>query len=61
MHTNTLIADLQAFAAERRWRPSRLAKEAGLHPNTLRHFKLPTWNPTLDTLRRLESLIERAA
>src|SRR5690242_11559872 len=36
-----------------------LARAAGLHPNSLRKLGTPDWNPTADTLGRLEKLIHR--
>ena len=36
-----------------------LARAAGLHPNSLRKLGSPEWNPTADTLTRLEKLIQR--
>lgn len=36
-----------------------LARAAGLHPNSLRKLGAPDWNPTADTLKRLERLIQR--
>ena len=36
-----------------------LARAAGLHPNSLRKLGSPDWNPTADTLTRLEKLIQR--
>ena len=38
---------------------SALARAAGLHPNSLRKLGASDWNPTADTLGRLEKLIER--
>jgi 3,4-dihydroxy 2-butanone 4-phosphate synthase / GTP cyclohydrolase II len=39
---------------------ARLAQEAGLHANTLRHADQSDWNPTSETLRKLEAyLVER--
>ena len=38
-----------------------LARAAGLHPNSLRKLGQPDWNPTADTLGRLEKLIQRGA
>jgi len=38
---------------------SGLARAAGLHPNSLRKLGSPDWNPTADTLTRLEKLIQR--
>jgi 3,4-dihydroxy 2-butanone 4-phosphate synthase/GTP cyclohydrolase II len=36
-----------------------LARAAGLHPNSLRKLGSPDWNPTADTLVRLEKLLKR--
>jgi 3,4-dihydroxy 2-butanone 4-phosphate synthase / GTP cyclohydrolase II len=36
---------------------SGLARAAGLHANTLRDLDQPDWNPTADTLRKLESYL----
>ncbi len=36
---------------------SGLARAAGLHANTLRDLDSPDWNPTADTLRKLESFL----
>ncbi|MEO7787561.1 MAG: 3,4-dihydroxy-2-butanone-4-phosphate synthase [Sphingomicrobium sp.] len=36
-----------------------LARAAGLHPNSLRKLGAPDWNPTADTLGRLEKLLQR--
>jgi 3,4-dihydroxy 2-butanone 4-phosphate synthase / GTP cyclohydrolase II len=36
-----------------------LARAAGLHPNSLRKLGAPEWNPTADTLKRLEKLIQQ--
>src|ERR671929_546913 len=38
-----------------------LARAAGLHPNSLRKLGQPDWNPTADTLGRLEKLIQRGS
>lgn len=38
---------------------SGLARAAGLHPNSLRKLGQPDWNPTADTLGRLEKLLAR--
>ena len=51
-------------AAERRHRhrrsqPLGLRPRRGLHPNSLRKLGSPDWNPTADTLARLEKLIQR--
>jgi 3,4-dihydroxy 2-butanone 4-phosphate synthase / GTP cyclohydrolase II len=36
---------------------SGLARAAGLHANTLRDLEQPDWNPTAETLRKLESYL----
>jgi len=51
------IVRIKAYAAARGWSKSRLAKEAGVGDTTLRHFGRPDWNPTIETLRRLEAII----
>jgi 3,4-dihydroxy 2-butanone 4-phosphate synthase/GTP cyclohydrolase II len=38
-----------------------LARAAGLHPNSLRKLGSPDWNPTADTLGRLEKLLKRGS
>nr|WP_296612012.1 3,4-dihydroxy-2-butanone-4-phosphate synthase [Sphingomonas sp.] len=38
---------------------SGLARAAGLHANSLRTLDEPEWNPTADTLRKLELYLER--
>jgi 3,4-dihydroxy 2-butanone 4-phosphate synthase / GTP cyclohydrolase II len=40
---------------------ARLAQEAGLHANTLRHADQPDWNPTTETLRKLDSYLSEMA
>ncbi len=37
---------------------SGLARAAGLHPNSLRKLGAPDWNPTADTLLRLERVLD---
>jgi 3,4-dihydroxy 2-butanone 4-phosphate synthase / GTP cyclohydrolase II len=36
---------------------SGLSRAAGLHPNTLRDLHQPDWNPTADTLQKLEAYL----
>jgi 3,4-dihydroxy 2-butanone 4-phosphate synthase/GTP cyclohydrolase II len=38
-----------------------LARAAGLHPNTLRDCTEPSWNPTAETLRKLEQFLDANA
>jgi len=51
------IARIRAFAAHKKWKPSRYAIEAGLGANSLRDFDRADWNPTLDTIEKLEAII----
>ena len=51
------ILRIRRYATEQQWSRTRLAREAGLPHNTLKAFDLQTWNPTADTLRKLESII----
>src|SRR6185503_1672981 len=58
MSTN-LIEQLSAVIATGEVSRAGLARAAGLHPNSLRKLGSPDWNPTADTLTRLEKLIQR--
>src|SRR3990170_5284909 len=58
MSTN-LIERLSAVIATGEVSRSGLARAAGLHPNSLRKLGTPDWNPTADTLGRLERLLQR--
>jgi 3,4-dihydroxy 2-butanone 4-phosphate synthase/GTP cyclohydrolase II len=57
--STTLIDRLSAIIATGEVSRAGLARAAGLHPNSLRKLGAPGWNPTADTLGRLEKLIER--
>ena len=57
--SSTLIERLNAVIETGEVSRSGLARAAGLHPNSLRKLGTPDWNPTADTLGRLEKLIER--
>src|SRR3954468_10451741 len=72
--STTLIDRLEAIIATGEVRRSGLARAttppgkasrpglpgaAGLHPNSLRKLGQSDWNPTADTLGRLEKLIQR--
>lgn len=57
MPLDSAIDRIRAYAETKGWRPSRLAREAELHANTLRDFDKAAWNPSLETLRKLESII----
>ncbi len=51
------IERIRAFARARGWTKSRLARQAGMIDTTLRDFHKDDWNPTAETLRRLEAVI----
>jgi 3,4-dihydroxy 2-butanone 4-phosphate synthase / GTP cyclohydrolase II len=52
-----LIQKLRHLVADGGLSRSGLARAAGLHANTLRDLEQPDWNPTAETLRKLESYI----
>jgi 3,4-dihydroxy 2-butanone 4-phosphate synthase/GTP cyclohydrolase II len=57
----TLIERLNAIIDTGEVSRSGLARAAGLHPNSLRKLGSSDWNPTADTLTRLEKLIQRGS
>ena len=57
--STTLIEQLNAVIATGEISRSGLARAAGLHPNSLRKLGTAEWNPTADTLGRLEKLLQR--
>ena len=57
--STTLIERIETIIAAGEISRSGLARAAGLHPNSLRKLGSPDWNPTADTLSRLEKLIQR--
>src|SRR6185437_8493880 len=57
--STTLIERLNAIIETGEVSRAGLARAAGLHPNSLRKLGQPDWNPTADTLGRLEKLIHR--
>ena len=52
-----LIEKLRHLVTDGGLSRSGLARAAGLHANTLRDLDAPDWNPTADTLRKLESYL----
>jgi len=50
----SLIEKVRALVADGEATRSGLARAAGLHANSLRSIDAPDWNPTADTLRKLE-------
>ena len=59
--STTLIERLEAIMATGEVSRAGLARAAGLHPNSLRKLGSSEWNPTADTLTRLEKLIQRGS
>ncbi|GLR46787.1 3,4-dihydroxy-2-butanone-4-phosphate synthase [Sphingomonas astaxanthinifaciens] len=57
--STTLMDRLNAIIETGEISRSGLARAAGLHPNSLRKLGSPDWNPTADTLLRLEKLLQR--
>src|SRR6187200_2650922 len=57
--SSTLIERLNAIVATGEVSRAGLARAAGLHPNSLRKLGSNDWNPTADTLVRLEKLLQR--
>src|SRR5439155_649957 len=57
--STTLIERINAIIETGEVSRSGLARAAGLHPNSLRKLGQPDWNPTAETLGRLEKLIQR--
>jgi 3,4-dihydroxy 2-butanone 4-phosphate synthase / GTP cyclohydrolase II len=53
-----LIDRLEAVIATGEVSRAGLARAAGLHPNSLRKLGSPDWNPTADTLLKLERLLQ---
>jgi 3,4-dihydroxy 2-butanone 4-phosphate synthase/GTP cyclohydrolase II len=57
--STSLIERLNAVVATGEVSRSGLARAAGLHPNSLRKLGASDWNPTAETLSKLESLLHR--
>jgi 3,4-dihydroxy 2-butanone 4-phosphate synthase/GTP cyclohydrolase II len=57
--STTLIDRLNAIIETGEVSRAALARAAGLHPNSLRKLGHSDWNPTADTLVRLEKLLQR--
>ena len=56
--STTLIERIAALVDSGEASRSGLARAAGLHPNSLRKLGAADWNPTADTLVRLERLLD---
>src|ERR671921_886916 len=59
--STSLIERLEAIIATGEVSRSGLARAAGLPPTSLRKLGASDWNPTADTLTRLEKLIQRGS
>ena len=57
--SSTLIDRLTSIIETGEVSRAGLARAAGLHPNSLRKLGTAEWNPTADTLGRLEKLLDR--
>jgi 3,4-dihydroxy 2-butanone 4-phosphate synthase/GTP cyclohydrolase II len=57
--STTLIDRLNAIIETGEVSRAALARAAGLHPNSMRKLGHSDWNPTADTLVRLEKLLQR--
>jgi 3,4-dihydroxy 2-butanone 4-phosphate synthase/GTP cyclohydrolase II len=57
--STSLIERFESIIATGEVSRAGLARAAGLHPNSLRKLGSADWNPTADTLTRLERLIQR--
>jgi len=57
MNANT-IERVRALVAEGRMSRAGLARAAGLHANTLRDCTEPGWNPTAETLAKIDRFLE---
>ena len=55
--SNTTIEKVRALVSDGGMSRSALARAAGLHANTLRECTDDGWNPTVDTLNKLESFL----
>lgn len=55
--STSLIEKLRGLVTQGGLSKSGLARAAGLHANSLRDLEQPGWNPTADTLKKLESYL----
>jgi len=55
--SNTTIEKVRALVSEGQMSRSALARAAGLHANTLRECTDSGWNPTVETLNKLEAFL----
>ncbi len=58
----TAILDrIRAHVARSGMSRAAVARAAGLHPNSLRALASPSWNPTADTLAKLEAFLDQVS
>lgn len=55
MDTTHVVDRLRAFARAKGWNKWEFARQAGLRDTVLRRFNDDDWNPTVETLRKLEA------
>jgi ribosome-binding protein aMBF1 (putative translation factor) len=54
------VEKIRVFRRVAGWSKSRLAAEAGLNESVLRCLDRDGWNPTVETLTRLEAVVVKA-
>ncbi len=57
MSIQQTIERIRSFTALQGWKKGRLARVSGVQKTTLRHFNEPDWNPTKETIEKLERVI----
>lgn len=60
MNVDRNIQRIREFAKARRLSKSRMAAMAGMRDTVLRNFDKESWNPTAETLRKLELFISES-
>ncbi|MGL4966135.1 MAG: helix-turn-helix domain-containing protein [Inquilinus sp.] len=58
MTVDTAIQRVREFRRSQGWALNRLATAAGLRESTIRKLDADDWNPTADTLRALEQVVD---
>ena len=58
--STTIISRVRQLIEEGRMTRAGLARASGLHANTLRDCTEPGWNPTAETLRKLERFLQQS-
>lgn len=60
MSAQDVIDRIRDFAREHKLKPATFARMAGLHPNALRDMHSDAWRPRLDTMQKLERVVDQA-